>query len=80
MAFASSDPLLKDNIEKVGNIRGFNLYKYTMKITRKEEIGVMADEIAMLRPDCVACDDNGFLMVDYHTLFHQTPLYQAQIQ
>lgn len=68
-AMAFSDPLLKTNIEKVANIRGHNIYKYTMIKTGKTEIGVMADEIAVLRPDCVKYDDDGFLMVNYQKLF-----------
>ena len=75
-AMAFSDPILKENIRKVANIRGFNIYKYTMINTQKEEIGVMADEIAVLRPDCVGLSDDGFMMVDYAGLFGQ-PLQQA---
>jgi hypothetical protein len=58
-----SDRRLKSNISKVGKLaNGLNVYAYD--IDGRREIGLMADEVAAVRPDAVLQGERG-LMVDY---------------
>lgn len=62
-ALMFSDRRLKSDVVKVGKTPGgFNLYEYT--IFGRRERGVMADEVALVKPDAVV-DESGVDMVDY---------------
>ena len=59
-----SDRRLKENIEKVGEENGFNVYTFNYKGTPQRWTGVMADEVEEKRPDAVHVL-GGFKAVDY---------------
>lgn len=72
---AFSDRRLKSNIVKIGKMGEHNLYHYTIQEPPREEIGVMADEVAKTNPDAVFRDKSGYLKVDYSKLgFSHLPL------
>lgn len=66
-----SDPKLKENIKKVGNQNGFNIYEWTWNKAANafglvgDSIGVMADEVLDKMPDAVVRDKSGYLKVNY---------------
>jgi len=66
-----SDVRLKTNIDKVATVNGINLYTWDwneegQKFSNNNmTFGVLAQEIAEVRPSAVATDSNGYLMVDY---------------
>ena len=62
-----SDSRLKENIKKVGERNGFNLYEFNYKWSPKRWIGVIAQEVAKKRPDAVTTK-NGYLAVYYDKL------------
>ena len=68
---AASDVRLKTNIDKVATVNGINLYTWDwneegQKLTNNNmTFGVLAQEIAEVRPSAVSTDSNGYLMVDY---------------
>lgn len=64
---AFSDRDLKENIEKVGEEKGFNIYEFNYKGDDKRYSGVMAQEVLKVRPDAV-CMVNGNYAVDYGRL------------
>jgi len=60
-----SSRALKENIVRVGRLRnGLNLYRFSYKGERGSHIGVMADEVAFVRPRAVR-PGVLFSMVDY---------------
>ena len=59
-----SDETLKENIEKVGEQNGFNVYRFNYKGDDKRYEGVMAQEVMETRPDAVTVKD-GKLAVYY---------------
>jgi hypothetical protein len=64
-ALAASDINLKENIKKVGEENGFNLYEFNyIGKPDKRFIGVMAQEVQEIMPDAVA-EIGGYLAVDY---------------
>jgi hypothetical protein len=66
-AVAFSDRRLKSNIAKVGELEdGLGVYDYD--IAGKRERGVMADEVAQLRPWALGPTVAGFATVDYGKL------------
>ena len=68
----SSDVRLKENIQKIGEQKGFNIYTWTWnkeaeKLGLKgEAMGVLAQEVMKTRPDAVV--DDGYLKVNYEKL------------
>ena len=71
IAGAFSDPLLKENVELIGNKNGFNIYKWDWNETANKELGlngssegVMADQVKNIMPEAVQYKD-GFMHVDY---------------
>jgi hypothetical protein len=62
-----SDRRLKSNVVRIGTHRcGVPLYAYD--IFGRRDVGVMADEVAEVRPDAVMQHESGFLMVNYGAL------------
>lgn len=60
-----SDRRLKSHIKRVGMLdNGLPVYSYRMG-NGPVQIGVMADEVEMVRPDAIIDHPSGFLMVDY---------------
>jgi hypothetical protein len=65
LAAVASDINLKENISHVGVENGFNIYEYNYKNDPSSRYrGVMAQEVALSRPDAVAYK-NGYLGVYY---------------
>ena len=63
-AFMFSDRRLKSNIKKVGQHKiGVGIYSYTMMGFAQH--GVIAQEVAVVRPDLVKRHASGYLMVNY---------------
>lgn len=62
-----SDRRLKRGIRPLGVrlLNGLSLYAYRLVGTDAPQVGVMADEVAMVRPDAVAIAADGFARVDY---------------
>lgn len=67
--FAMSDRRLKRNVVKLGtHAKGFGIYAY--EIFNRREVGVMAQEVALVAPELVARHPSGYLMVNYGGLNH----------
>lgn len=72
---AFSDVRLKQNISKVGEVRGVNLYTWDWKpwaldiVGDQPGFGVIAQELAEVKPEAVSVGDDGFLRVDYSQVF-----------
>jgi hypothetical protein len=67
-ALKPSDVRFKENIEPVGILtNGLPVYRYSYRgdPTRTPEIGLLAQEVELLRPDAVAEDERGLKYVDY---------------
>ena len=64
-----SDGRLKENIERVGTLKGLGigLYKYNFPWSPKTEIGVMAQEVEKVKPEAVV-EVGGVKAVDYGKL------------
>ena len=78
MALAMSDRRTKENIVKIGQLdNGLNIYSFEYKPKFKNHplaghgkfIGVMADEVEMVKPEAVKLMDNGYKMVDYGVIY-----------
>lgn len=64
-----SDPRAKDNIELIDTKPdGLGVYRFTYRGDDREHIGVLANEVAVLRPEALGPLENGFLTVDYSRL------------
>ena len=72
-AAAASDPRLKENIKKVGEQSGFNIYTWDWNKVAEvlglkgSSKGVMADEVKLVRPEAIAFK-LGFMHVDYNMI------------
>ncbi len=72
--FAMSDERLKDDIELIGNEKGYNIYTWTWNDLAKKlgvnapTKGVIAQEVMRTNPDAVALHDSGYYMVNYGAL------------
>ena len=70
----SSDVSLKNNIQKVSNVNGINLYTWDWNeegqriAGNQQTFGVLAQEVEQFRPSAVVRDDHGYLTVDYSKL------------
>ena len=65
LAAAFSDRRLKENIEKVGEENGFNIYEFNYKHNPDKRFrGVMAQEVQEIMPEAVG-ESKGFLTVNY---------------
>ena len=69
-----SDRRLKDNIKKIGESNGLNVYSWTWnKIANGFGLfgssrGAMADEVKEVCPDAVSTHESGYLMVNYNLI------------
>ena len=64
-----SDIRLKRDIAQVGEIdRGINLYRYRYLWSDTTYVGVMAQEVAAVKPEAVLRGADGYLRVDYARL------------
>lgn len=64
-----SDRRLKDDIRYLGTRPdGLGVYEYTLKTDGKRYVGVMADDVARLRPDALGEPVAGFATVHYDRL------------
>lgn len=72
--FAMSDERLKDDIELIGNEKGYNIYTWSWnEIAKKLGItalnkGVIAQEVMKTNPDAVSLHESGYYMVNYGAL------------
>jgi Chaperone of endosialidase len=61
-----SDSRLKENIKKIGKLpNGVPLYSYNIKGTDLPQIGVLAQEAQLYKPNAVHLDESGYLKVNY---------------
>ncbi len=65
---AESDARIKTDIEWVGMAKGFPIYQYRYIGTATRFEGVMAQDVANMRPDAVITRSNGVMAVDYAKL------------
>lgn len=66
LPFAFSDERLKENIKTVGaTFDGQKVYSYNYKGDPTPRMGLMAQEVAMRKPEAVGVHPSGFLMVNY---------------
>lgn len=63
-AIMASDRRLKGDVRRVGEVRGLGVYEYRYLGTGEVRTGLMADEVAAIKPDAVIIRD-GFAEVDY---------------
>lgn len=64
-----SDPRLKADVRKIGQYPdGLGIYAFRYLTTAKRVIGVMADEVAKIRPHALGPKINGFATVNYGAL------------
>jgi hypothetical protein len=69
LALPASDRRLKRDIVKVARLdNGLSLYRYRYKGSRQRYVGVMAQEVAAIRPDAVVTGPDGYMHVDYRRL------------
>lgn len=73
LSLIPSDPRLKMNVEQIGSLSdGLNIYTYSYIWEDPEaapiHVGVMADEVADLRPWALGPEVDGFMTVDYSKL------------
>lgn len=69
LAKAFSDRRLKEDIKQIGTRPdGLGIYEYTLKTDGQRYIGVMADEVARLRPEALGEPVAGFATVHYDRL------------
>lgn len=66
-AIMASDERLKEEVEKVGEIKGHNIYEYNYKGRPKGErhIGMMAQEVERSNPGAVIKTRGGMRLLDY---------------
>lgn len=68
-AIAASDPALKTNVVKLSEEPdGLGLYEWSYLGSDERDVGVMADEVAQLRPWALGPVLDGFMSVDYDLL------------
>lgn len=63
----ASDIRLKENLEKLDKVDGINIYKFDYINGEKDQVGVIAQEIQEIKPECVV-NDGKYLAVDYSKL------------
>jgi len=69
MSGVFSDSRLKRVVQKLGKLaNGLNVYRFKYLGMEGTHVGVMAQEVARMRPDCVTKTESGYLAVDYQKL------------
>lgn len=74
VAAAFSDPALKTDIVRNGELNGHNLYSWNWNDKAAElglfgsSSGVMADEVQKSNPEAVTIDESGFMKVNYEMI------------
>lgn len=67
--FMLSDSRLKRVVQKLGRLaNGLNVYRFKYLGMPETHVGVMAQEVAHVRPDCVVKTGSGYLAVNYGKL------------
>lgn len=67
LASAFSDSRLKENIKQIGKLQnGVPIYTYNIKGTDLPQIGVLAQEAQLYKPNAVHLDPSGYLKVNYN--------------
>ena len=64
-AIMASDKRVKEDIKKVGTVKGQNLYEYKYKGHEGKHIGLMAQEVEQDKPEAVITTSGGLKLVDY---------------
>jgi hypothetical protein len=81
LALAFSDRRLKQNIKKIGEVKGHNWYSWDWNVVGNKMglagscEGVLADEVFETRPDAILMKDN-FMMVNYTRLIGMVPILE----
>jgi endosialidase-like protein len=66
---APSDILLKHDVVRLGALpNGIGLYRFQYNWSDQVFVGVMAQEVMVVRPDAVVRGPDGYLRVDYGRL------------
>jgi hypothetical protein len=74
-----SDRRLKRDMVRIGSHDlGFGIYRFKYLWSEQDHIGVLAQEVAEVRPDAVVRGPDGFLRVDYAAIGMTPPLLPAQ--
>ncbi len=68
LPLGKSDVRLKTNIERVGRVRGMDIYAFDYVHIPGRYVGVMAQDVLRSRPDAVIMEADGFYAVDYGAL------------
>lgn len=66
-AYLMSDERVKENIKRVGNEKGYNIYEFNYIGDDKRYIGVMAQEVEKTNPEAIL-ENNGLKRVNYGML------------
>ena len=66
--------MLKENIKKIGRVKTksgkpVNIYSYNFKGSKKQNVGVLAQEVQKSHPKAVSKNKNGMMKVNYKKLF-----------
>lgn len=64
----ASDRRLKENIKKLDEIDGFNIYEFNYIGSLEKQVGVIAQEMLEKCPECVIEANDGYYKVDYSKL------------
>ena len=65
-AMLFSDVRLKENLREVGKLyNGLSVYCFNFIGSKVSQLGLLAQEVAEVKPEAVFADANGYLMLDY---------------
>ena len=67
-AASGSDIRLKENLELLDTVDGYNIYRFDYINGAKDQVGVIAQEILDVQPETVGVDDSGYYFVAYGLL------------
>ena len=67
-AASGSDIRLKENLELLDTVDGYNIYRFDYINGAKDQVGVIAQEILDVQPEAVGVDDSGYYFVAYGLL------------
>ena len=66
--YAASDIRLKENVELLDIVDGYNIYRFDFINGAENQVGVIAQELLDIQPEAVGIDDNGYYFVAYGLL------------